>query len=674
MMRRLGIGAFALGLAVLVWVAWGYAGHSPLALAMIGLIGAVYAAGARELWLFHQASGGLRAALADLPGMPVALADLPGMPAALADLPGMPAALADQPAVPEAITGWLARLPAALRAPVRLRIEGQRVALPGPALAPYLVGLLVLLGMLGTFLGMVVTLKGAVLALEITTDLPTLRAALAAPVRGLGLAFGSSVAGVAASAMLGLLSALCRQERQHLSQALDNAIAAGLQGPSPAQWRAQLRAQAQADVQTRQRQAMLDALQAQAGLLPAVVDQLQAVAARLDSQHLTLAQRLDSQHLALAERLAQGQDHFHQQAVAAYSGLAAAVGSSLQQGLIDAAHRAESLLAPLVQASLGSLARDSAAFQQQVLADAQARLDTATAGFAQHSSTLLAAVDAGQAARQADVAAAQASWLDRLGRQAAALLGDLAQAQALQQRAADQGLRQAWQQAAAQAADQQQQWLHSLAQTGQRLQEESAAQARSLMAEVARLVDAAAQAPQAAADVVGQLRQQLSDSLARDTGLQQERSQIVATLGTLLDAVGQAASGQHMAITTLVDGSTALLARAEARLAEAAESQRRQLDALVVQIGDSAVDVASLGESFGAAVQQFSASSGALLQQLQRIEAALGQSSARSDEQLAYYVAQAREVIDLSLSSQQQIVSDLQRLARRPSAPADPGA
>jgi len=38
----------------------------------------------------------------------------------------------------------------------------------------------------------------------------------------------------------------------------------------------------------------------------------------------------------------------------------------------------------------------------------------------------------------------------------------------------------------------------------------------------------------------------------------------------------------------------------------------------------------------------------------------------RSDEQLAYYVAQAREVIDLSLLSQKQIVEDLQRLASRP--------
>ena len=76
---------------------------------------------------------------------------------------------------------WLQQVPAALQNAVRLRIEGERVALPGPGITPYLVGLLVLLGMLGTFLGMVVTLKGAVMALESTTDLATIRAALAAP-------------------------------------------------------------------------------------------------------------------------------------------------------------------------------------------------------------------------------------------------------------------------------------------------------------------------------------------------------------------------------------------------------------------------------------------------------------------------------------------------------------
>jgi len=70
-------------------------------------------------------------------------------------------------------------------------------------------------------------------------------------------------------------------------------------------------------------------------------------------------------------------------------------------------------------------------------------------------------------------------------------------------------------------------------------------------------------------------------------------------------------------------------------------------------------------------VQLFSRASEQLLAQLQRIEAALGHSMARSDEQLAYYVAQAREIIDLTLGSQKQIVEDLQQLARAPSgAPA----
>src|SRR3546814_4133357 len=66
-----------------------------------------------------------------------------------------------------------------------------------PVLTPYLVGLLVLLGMLGTFLGMVATLRGTGLALESSTDLAAIRASLAAPVQGLGFAFGTSVAGVA---------------------------------------------------------------------------------------------------------------------------------------------------------------------------------------------------------------------------------------------------------------------------------------------------------------------------------------------------------------------------------------------------------------------------------------------------------------------------------------------
>ena len=61
-------------------------------------------------------------------------------------------------------------------------------------------------------------------------------------------------------------------------------------------------------------------------------------------------------------------------------------------------------------------------------------------------------------------------------------------------------------------------------------------------------------------------------------------------------------------------------------------------------------------------MQAFSDTNGQLAAGLQRLEATLQQSMARSDEQLAYYVAQAREVIDLSISAQQGIVEDLRQL------------
>ncbi len=181
--------AFLLGALGVVWVGIGFIDSSVLALAVTAIIGAVYVFGALELHRFRQATSTLASALAAIPENLTDLGD------------------------------WLAGVPASLQNPVRLRIEGERVGLPGPALTPYLVGLLVMLGMLGTFLGMVVTLKGAVFALEKTTDLQAMRSALSVPVKGLGLAFGTSVAGVAASAMLGLMSAFSRRER-HAGRAI----------------------------------------------------------------------------------------------------------------------------------------------------------------------------------------------------------------------------------------------------------------------------------------------------------------------------------------------------------------------------------------------------------------------------------------------------------------------
>src|SRR5574343_758890 len=236
MQRLLPLTAFAAGLATLVWVAAGQWPAHPGALLVTLLIAAAYLAGAHELRRFRRETSLLDQVVAGLPEDPEA---------------GAPAGEA-----------WMAPLPASLQAVVRARLDGVRGPLPGPAMAPAIAGLLVLLGMLGTFLGLIVTFRGTVLSLEGLTDLSAMRAALAAPVQGLGQAFGASVAGVATSAMLGLMVALARRERAVAGQRLDARIATVLRPLTPA-WR---------------QQRIVDALQAQATQLPLLVERMNALA------------------------------------------------------------------------------------------------------------------------------------------------------------------------------------------------------------------------------------------------------------------------------------------------------------------------------------------------------------------------------------------------------------
>ena len=609
------VAAFVAGLVAIAWVGAGYAGSHPLALSVLALIAAFYLAGGQELRHYRAASASLAAALAALP---VAL------PAASPPIPALTDATTDaqtDPLLP--IDSWLENIHPSLRNPVRLRIEGERIALPGPTLTPYLVGLLVLLGMIGTFLGMVVTLNGTVSALESTTDLLAMRASLAAPVRGLGLAFGTSVAGVCASAMLGLVSALCRRERLQLSQTLDQRIATSLRRYSL----------------SHQRQENFKALQTQAQLMPLVVERLQ-----------TLMDRIDSQNQAGQAQLLASQALFQQHTAQGYASLAASVEQSLQQSLAESARLAAAVIAPTVAATLAGIAQATTQLHQRVVETQQTRLD----GLSERLVGTLAG--AAEQWREA-LAASQAALTARDEARLAAWSGSLATLTGTLQRE--------WQQAGAATLAQQQAICHTLEGTAQQISQQAAAQARQTLAEVSRLMQAAAEAPRAAAELIGPLRQQLSDSLARDNALLTERGQIMATLSGLLETVQQASAQQCIAVGALVASSSTLLEGAEQRFAQRIDAEADRLAAVAAQVTGSAVEVASLGEAFGLGVAQFGAANDKLLDQLQRVEASLGKSSARSDEQLAYYVAQAREVIDLSIAAQTQIVEELQQLARR---------
>ncbi|MGN6328771.1 MAG: DUF802 domain-containing protein [Rhodanobacter sp.] len=686
--RLLLLSVFALGLAAIGWIVAGYVGNNPLGTAIALLIGACYLAGAFELFRYRQATATLRQAV-------------------------------DETTEPPAELGrWLECLHPGLRHAVRLRVEGERAALPAPAMAPYLVGLLVLLGMLGTLLGMMATLRGTGTALGSASDLQAIRGSLAAPVNGLAFAFGTSIAGVASSAMLGLLSALVRRERLETVHALDASIATTLRIHS----------------QAHQREEAFRLLQQQAATMPALVERLQAMAATLEQQGAAAHER---QH---ADREA-----FHRHTEASYTQLARSVEQSLQASVTDSARTAAGVLQPVVESTLASLARESTAIQASVGEAVQRQLDGLAAGFdtsartvtgiwndalAQHRQTSEAhARDLGDAlARFADTFEQRSSalldgvaarldanadragdaWQNALSKQdavhaelaernrqaltaasetfashAAALVQAVdrshdelqsalqsrdeerlsAWAQKLDAISAELGTQ--WKAAADANAARQHAICDALEQTAGTIATQTEAAASRTLAEIARLVDAAAEAPRAAAEVVGELRQKLSDSMVRDTAMLEERGRLLATLETLLDAVNHASTEQRSAVDALVSTSADLLDRVGTRFAAQIETETGKLDTAAAQVTASAVEVASLGEAFGAGVTQFGQANDALMERLQQIAAALDSSLARSDEQLAYYVAQAKEVVELSVLSQQQIIADMQQLAGR---------
>jgi Domain of unknown function (DUF802) len=847
--------AFGLGALAVFWVAAYVASSHLLVLVMTAFIGAVYAVGAMELRQYRATTAALRQSLADLSP----------------DL--------------QSLNDWLITLPGSLQNPVRQRVEGERVALPGPSLTPYLVGLLVMLGMLGTFLGMVVTLNGAVFALDNSTNMAGIRAAFSEPLKGLGLAFGTSVAGVATSAMLGLMSSLARRERAHAAHVLDTHIGTSLRGFSL----------------THQRQETFKALQQQSQALPQVVQQLQS----LMQQMAHTSEQLNAQ-------LQANQQSFHQEVRAAYTGLAQSVDQSLHSSLSQSMQLASDGIRPVVQATMAQLAEQAQSLNERLLHNTQQQLDalntqistttaqvtqTYSAALAQHqqastgmvasvgqtldafsqtfeqrSQALIDAVNAAYTQQQNQQGQADQqrldTWKASLESMAASLTGQwqasgaqtLVQQQAIcdtltqtaqnirdhaqqhasqtladmarlqgERTAADQArldqwtaaleataasLSQQWQSSGAQTLAQQQAICDTLTQTAQnirdhaqqhasqtlvdmaRLQDERTAadqarldqwtasleataaslsqqwqssgvqtlaqqqaicdtltqtaqditthtqtQATQTLAEITRLmasseelmrariaseaqwaaqhsqqaqelaallrtelsalrdaedargqaavarlaelqstvtahlttlgkaledpitrlIETASEAPKAAAEVIGQLRQEISVSVARDNALLEERTRILGTLSTLLDAINHASTEQRGVIDALVTHSQAALAQTSGQFHEQVAAETGKLSEMAAQVTASAVDVASLGETFGFAVRSFNETNEKLMAHLQRIEQAIDKSMTRSDEQLAYYVAQAREIIDLSIGSQKDVLEALQQ-------------
>lgn len=757
--------AFLLGAAAIVAMGANFLESNTLALVVTAVIGGVYAIGAVELVHFQRATATLTQALA---------------------------ALSEQAAARLSGLGeWVSQLHPSLQYPVRQRVEGDRVALPAPVLTPYLVSLLVMLGLLGTFIGLVETLKGVVVALEGSSDLDSIRRALTAPMDGLGLAFGTSVAGVAASAMLGLMSTVSRQQRKLATRRLDGRIATDLQRYSI----------------THQQRETFAALQVQAQSLPAIADRMQLLAEHVE--------RMTGQ---LGGQLTSNQADFHESVKRMYGELATSVDKSLQ-GSVEKNDRvlAESGrligegLQPIVQQAMTAISTEvnqavqqthrqlsqtvedqlkqlSSAFastsadvarawqvgiaaheqsNQSLLDGMQGHLDGFNAGFADASTQVLDAMrsttEAWSERRQSEEQAQLKRWVETLEqtRQTTSAQfeqmsgGIIAELRALSetQRASIESvtgnvaevsaeLMSLLQQTGEQAAARQQTLLADMQQAARSMAEDAQAGSTRMVGKIGELLDAsemlvqkrvetesawladhdrrirdlaatmrdelsalrddeagrgqaavdrlaelentvttslaslgraleepmsnliamASETPRAAADVIGKLRQEISNNIERDNELLEERGRVMAQLDAVSESLAQSSAGQVAAIEKLVESSATMLSEVGERFSAQMISETSKTAEAADQVVASMAEVTSLGDAFKVAVELYSASNSQLIESLRHIEGALEKSTARSDEQLDYYVSQAREVIDYSVLTQREIFDQLRQL------------
>lgn len=751
MIRLMFLLAFLLGAGAALGMSYIFLGTDVLALSITLIIAFVYGIGAIELVQFHKATQSLQRALGDLPTFS-----------------------SDEKADSDSLSKWLDRLHVSLKYSVHSRIEGESKGLPSPVLTPYLVGLLVMLGLLGTFIGMVDTLQGSVIALEGSTELSAIREGLAAPIKGLGAAFGTSVAGVAASAMLGLMSTLSRRERIFVTRELDSKINTVFRSFSL----------------NFNRQETYKSLQQQAKALPELAAQIALMAKNLEGMGQRLGQELNAK-----------QDNFHGSVEQAYKQLASSVNEGLNKVVQDSGQLVAQQMSPVVDQVMSELSKSLQQHvidtQTQLVSQSESYLDRISKNLEDHTLSANSAWQQGvkehdaiqktlsanmhetlsgfsedfqsmsqnfmeQFIQQAETKDAQRQvaedqkivlWTESLqlsqqtthaafekfseqqnslwqsastsfvdsskqlseelnlavkaqqtSQQKVSVLiessvkelhttalenaqnissytAKLNEASELSMQAREQAELK-WQAQHTEAMgdiavqlkdqlselrDQEQLRADKALQQLTQLETTVAAQladlGQALEAPMTRLIDTASEAPKAAAEVITKLKEEMTQNMARDNDLLEERRRIMSDLDGLSDSLAQSTVNQGKAMETLLSSSGTMLAEISQRFDSKVEGEINKLSGIALQFSESSVDIASMSDAFVGAIERFSESNDKLVNHLGKIETALEESTNRSDEQLAYYVAQAREIIDHSMMSQKGLIEEINQMA-----------
>ena len=686
MMKIITVLAAGVGAWIVHYVSGSYWGQDHLALGIVGLISAGFGVGLVELW---RHGGWMRACGAELDSLDTVA----------------PAPREASESLPD-----LSRLSPRLRRVVEGRLLGHSVALPTPTATSYLLGLLVMLGVLGTFLGMVDTLQGARAVLAGSNEIETMREGLVAPVMGLSRAFGTSVAGVALSALLGVVAVLVRRERAAVHRQISQHLSTSLY-----RW----------SVAGRQLEA-LEALTRQLATVPVAMDHFGELTEsvggftrQMQESQETLARGMADKFEDVSERLVKSQEALSLQAGEMLEVVSDKVAETMEAGttrwvevstrefkpmLEEAAQRAgesaESHFAQwtstledhaaqrmveqekwtsdfkgLVVALTDTIAAQEAerldAINEQLSAlidrfkagllglgdenrECLARFTTPVGGLEVSMERLLENIRAeheGLGARLVTLSGEFHGQQEKLGLQLSEQLGALGG-----RISENMGALESLQLESAEKA------LVSIERLDEVVKEQLVELGAGLGRSLEGVVESAEKAPRAAAEVLGKLQGRVEDQIQRENALLEERM-------TLLEGLGEVATQLQGAAGAHGEAISAMTLKADEQLKQVAEHSRDELEQTRGELREAAEligvgghEMSVLTEMFSQAVSEYRTSNEQLLGGLDRVEEALSHAGERSDQQLNFYVSQAREILDHSMLSQKEVFDELKHL------------
>ena len=658
----------AIGLALVARAASFYRDSDPLAHALVILIGLGLVLGLVEL--LQRATRAVRLTT---------------------ELAGLP-----RPATAEAVEKASAGL--------RPLLESRMAGMPGQAatalFTSYLLGLLVMIGLLGTFMGLLDTLQGAREALTSSGDINALRAGLGSPMQGLSRAFGTSAAGVSASAMLGLASVFVRRSEAQLANALLRYAA----GPLAA-----------LTVGGRTL-AALEALARQGEALPVAAEALRKVSARLTQ---------------LEKGLLEAHAESRKESAAAIKTTAAEVRADLKVGIDDAAaatalaiERLAQLEKGLLEAHAQSRKESAAAIKTtatEVRADLKVGIDDAAAATALAIERLAqlekGLLEAHAQSRKENAAAIKATAAE-VRADLKAGIDDAAEATAL---AIEPLMARVVDRAGAVANDHAERLRGRLDADADARRAEDGARGEQLkrlgeamagsMVEVARSAQAGPEAASRLVDAAGErLARRAQADAARDARL----DALLDRLAHTSEAITEASRLQGAGLASFVDASAERAAEREARtearllsmiehaegileqqaarfmeleskldLARGASAEAlgeqlvaharglgESLDATAAMVAQAAdlvraggAEMSAVAEMFGGAVDRYREANDRWLASFPALEEAVNRgSNGEGGDLLGAYLDQTREVFDHSLQFQRELFSELRAL------------